>query len=269
MYVIVDVGKRSVVLECEDVKEGERIVGEKYGVQVLWRGGEGREGGLLRGWVKGGGIKGGKGGFGALLRSSGKGGRGRRTTDFGACRDLSGRRLRQVNDELRLRKWREAEERKEERQRGAGKKGEAGAADFDKFTGSGIPGWHLTVPNWAEGCKVKKDRRYHERNKRKTRLCSDWIKARIESKPPADAKPWWGCPRGTDCEFAHGDEELRGEGREQWDKLMEEQKNETVTKVSNSYITFDEKELTSSIASAVSAGLKKSSRKALVWKNLF
>ena len=39
----------------------------------------------------GGGLKGGKGGFGAMLRASGKG-RGQRVEDFGACRDLSGRR---------------------------------------------------------------------------------------------------------------------------------------------------------------------------------
>lgn len=29
------------------------------------------------------------------------------TTDFGACRDLQGRRLRHVNDEVRLQKWQE------------------------------------------------------------------------------------------------------------------------------------------------------------------
>ncbi|CAM9237792.1 unnamed protein product [Discosporangium mesarthrocarpum] len=29
------------------------------------------------------------------------------TRDFGACRDLQGRRLRHVNDEIRLQKWQE------------------------------------------------------------------------------------------------------------------------------------------------------------------
>lgn len=38
----------------------------------------------------------------------------KKTTDFGACRDLYGRRLRHVNDEIRLKKWLEDKEREEE-----------------------------------------------------------------------------------------------------------------------------------------------------------
>ena len=34
----------------------------------------------------------------------------KKTTDFGACRDLYGRRLRHVNDEIRLKKWLEDKE---------------------------------------------------------------------------------------------------------------------------------------------------------------
>lgn len=34
----------------------------------------------------------------------------KKTTDFGACRDLSGRRLRHVNDEIILNKWKNAKE---------------------------------------------------------------------------------------------------------------------------------------------------------------
>ena len=52
-------------------------------------------------------IRGGKGGFGTLLRGQSKQAGARTTVDFGACRDLSGRRLRHVNDEIKLRKWRE------------------------------------------------------------------------------------------------------------------------------------------------------------------
>jgi hypothetical protein len=40
-----------------------------------------------------GGLLGGKGGFGAALRSMGKGAGAKKTTDFGACRDLNGRRF--------------------------------------------------------------------------------------------------------------------------------------------------------------------------------
>lgn len=50
-------------------------------------------------------INGGKGGFGAMLKSMAKQAGSKKTTDFGACRDLSGRRLRHVNDELILKKW--------------------------------------------------------------------------------------------------------------------------------------------------------------------
>ena len=52
-----------------------------------------------------GGLAGGKGGFGAMLRALAKENRGHKTTDFGACRDLNGRRLRHVNDDIKLKKW--------------------------------------------------------------------------------------------------------------------------------------------------------------------
>ncbi|KAH8306120.1 hypothetical protein KR018_002039 [Drosophila ironensis] len=61
---------------------------------------------------------GGKGGFGSMLRAIGA--QIEKTTNREACRDLSGRRLRDINEEKRLRSWlekqgereREAEERK-------------------------------------------------------------------------------------------------------------------------------------------------------------
>lgn len=94
---------------------------------------------ILTVMVKGG-LRGGKGGFGAMLRSMGKGAGSKQTTDFGACRDLYGRRLRcaavtladgrfwvsafmltchaclfrHVNDEIRLKKWLEDKEREEQ-----------------------------------------------------------------------------------------------------------------------------------------------------------
>jgi len=46
--------------------------------------------------------RGGKGGFGSLLRGSGK---GAVTENEDACRDLSGRRLRTVNAEKKLQEW--------------------------------------------------------------------------------------------------------------------------------------------------------------------
>jgi len=59
-----------------------------------------------------GGLAGGKGGFGAMLRALAKQNTGHKTKDFGACRDLNGRRLRHVNNDLKLKKWQEARERK-------------------------------------------------------------------------------------------------------------------------------------------------------------
>ena len=47
-------------------------------------------------------LRGGKGGFGALLRGAG---RAAATDNFDAYRDLSGRRLRHVNADERLRDW--------------------------------------------------------------------------------------------------------------------------------------------------------------------
>jgi SPRY domain/Silencing defective 2 N-terminal ubiquitin domain/Replication stress response SDE2 C-terminal len=92
-------------------------------------------------------VRGGKGGFGTLLRSSARQSGAKLTTDFGACRDLQGRRLRHVNDEIKLRKWREAQERKQQNKDGTTIEEETEAM-FD--TPSGLYNWHLMVPSWAD-----------------------------------------------------------------------------------------------------------------------
>lgn len=48
-------------------------------------------------------LAGGKGGFGALLRGQGRD--GKITDNFDACRDLSGRRIRHVEAEKKLKQW--------------------------------------------------------------------------------------------------------------------------------------------------------------------
>lgn len=66
-------------------------------------------------------LKGGKGGFGSMLRAIGA--QIEKTTNREACRDLSGRRLRDINEEQRLKNWisqqadreREAAERKKKK----------------------------------------------------------------------------------------------------------------------------------------------------------
>lgn len=58
---------------------------------------------FLRVSLKNGFLKGGKGGFGSLLRSMNP--KKQPTENFEACRDLSGRRLRTINNEARLEEW--------------------------------------------------------------------------------------------------------------------------------------------------------------------
>jgi hypothetical protein len=101
------------------------------------------------------GLKGGKGGFGTLLKGQSKQAGAKRTTDFGACRDLQGRRLRHVNDEIKLRKWRELQRRKQE--------GMKGGEEEMWQTPSGLYNWHLMVPNWATDSLSKKGTRKMQR----------------------------------------------------------------------------------------------------------
>ncbi|KAI6702603.1 hypothetical protein NL676_011739 [Syzygium grande] len=88
-------------------------------------------------------LPGGKGGFGSLLRGAATKAGQKKTNNFDACRDMSGRRLRHVNAEKKLEEWRaEEEERKLERmaeefikkaaKKGKGKKG-AGDLEAEKY----------------------------------------------------------------------------------------------------------------------------------------
>lgn len=53
-------------------------------------------------------LKGGKGGFGSLLRRIKP--KAKDDQNYEACRDLSGRRLRHVNNEQRLKEWEQAQQ---------------------------------------------------------------------------------------------------------------------------------------------------------------
>ncbi|CAA7046067.1 unnamed protein product [Microthlaspi erraticum] len=55
-------------------------------------------------------LRGGKGGFGSLLRGAATQAGAKKTNNFDACRDMSGRRLRHVNAEKRLEEWKAGEE---------------------------------------------------------------------------------------------------------------------------------------------------------------
>lgn len=142
-----------------------------------------------------------------MLRLMGKGSKFRRSENFGACRDLNGRRLRHVNQELRLRKWASSAERQRRDREGSGYR-EAQGPD-------GLEGWFAGVPAWAEG--FKKKARGPRVSRYKIQLCRDWLEARKDAKAPSGAPPWWGCSRGRQCRFAHGAEELRGDGKKAYD----------------------------------------------------
>ncbi|GAB4844593.1 hypothetical protein Ancab_037992 [Ancistrocladus abbreviatus] len=55
-------------------------------------------------------LLGGKGGFGSLLRGAATKAGQKKTNNFDACRDMSGRRLRHVNAEKKLEEWKAEEE---------------------------------------------------------------------------------------------------------------------------------------------------------------
>jgi len=157
-----------------------------------------------------GGLPGGKGGFGANLRSAGKGAVNARNVSFSMCRDLYGRRLGLVNDEIRLRKWLSREEQA---------KRTAHGTDYTEPRGpTGLVGWHLAVPSWAEGVSVMSERKMaileSRRARVKTVLCPHWVAARAGGQtPPAGAPAWWGCSRGPRCKYAHGEVDLKPEAK--------------------------------------------------------
>ena len=105
-------------------------------------------------------IRGGKGGFGTLLKGQSRQAAAKATTDFSACRDLQGRRLRHVNDAIHYSVWKEWND-----------KVQAGTATLDEMaaalsnTDSGIAGWHLQLPAWAD-VSAKKE---HQRTKNQLR----------------------------------------------------------------------------------------------------
>jgi hypothetical protein len=87
-------------------------------------------------------LRGGKGGFGSLLRGAASKAGQKKTSNFDACRDINGRRLRHVNAERRLEEWRaEAGDRQLEKlaedflKKKAKESGRGGvrAAEVDKY----------------------------------------------------------------------------------------------------------------------------------------
>jgi hypothetical protein len=118
-------------------------------------------------------IRGGKGGFGTLLKGQSKQAGAKLTTDFGACRDLQGRRLRHVNDEIKLRKWHDIQERKR-----AGENVDEDAEYTN--TPSGLHNWHLMIPGWADVSQKATKKLQYQVKQRTALLQRDVTKKRSE-----------------------------------------------------------------------------------------
>lgn len=119
-------------------------------------------------------IRGGKGGFGSLLKGQSKKAAAKTTLDFGACRDLTGRRLRHINDEIKLRKWHQALALKNQ--------GVPINEDEHYQTKSGIENWFLDIPNWALDAYSDKSRRMNERRIQRSIQRQQWDQQQIQQR---------------------------------------------------------------------------------------
>ncbi|KAM9981314.1 hypothetical protein ACTFIY_003632 [Dictyostelium cf. discoideum] len=119
-------------------------------------------------------VNGGKGGFGSLLKSSGTKVGQKKTTNFDACRDLSGRRLRHVNNEARIKQWLEDEEaRKIAMQELKKKFNDSNEKHVEEFNDTQFQketeDIHKKVSNSVEqGLKLQKENKNLENNKTTT-----------------------------------------------------------------------------------------------------
>lgn len=123
-------------------------------------------------------IRGGKGGFGTLLKGQSKKAGARQTTDFGACRDLNGRRLRHVNDELKLQQWKQFIQRRKEQAKDPNALIDVEEELRHMKTASGVRNWHLAVPSWGAG-EITGKSRYKEERKMRREL-EQWAKVENE-----------------------------------------------------------------------------------------
>ena len=198
---------------------------------------------ILRASIAGG-LKGGKGGFGAMLRAKAKE-KSKKVTDFGACRDLSGRRLRHVNDQILLQKWQEAKDN---------------SKDFDihEQTQTGLELWYLGKPNWADGSYKPSKRKAFLQPRLKSQICKDWLEScaqRRDGKPPAGAPMSWGCPRGAKCQFAHGEADLNSDAALKFKEKVKEEKKAKVEEGKSTYMRHIDEDSDIYMKDIITAGL--------------
>jgi hypothetical protein len=108
------------------------------------------------------------------------------------------------------------------------------------------------------------------RTRTKTALCIDWLRAREGGKtPPVDAPNDWGCPRGAYCEFAHGEEDLRGLEKEKVEEKKQQAYEDKKTKTKDSYMKplYEGMKSDSAINDMVLQGLRQASKKSKLSKD--
>ncbi|CAG9335806.1 unnamed protein product [Blepharisma stoltei] len=95
-------------------------------------------------------VCGGKGGFGSLLRGQGM---FARVDNFEACRDLNGRRIRHINDEIRLAQWKQKQAEKEEEERKKAEEKEEKVVVPAKRKTKADPNYKSAVDDCVKGVK--------------------------------------------------------------------------------------------------------------------
>eukprot|EP00924_Labyrinthula_sp_SR-Ha-C_P005782 maker-scaffold_14-snap-gene-5.60-mRNA-1 protein AED:0.00 eAED:0.00 QI:68/1/1/1/0/0/2/884/387 len=188
-------------------------------------------------------LKGGKGGFGKILKGEGRKNKAT-TTDFGACRDLQGRRLRTLNNERRLEVLRSSLETS----------GNQSSSINEAVTTQNK--WHLPRPVWA--AEHVSPRQVNHVNKRKRKMCNAWLRAR--------EGVGIGCSRGEGCKYAHGEEELLDDkGRKVYSKKVRVEKSKEDVKFQKE-LELRKQNLSSYILQGMNSKEEKEEQKILVSK---
>lgn len=79
---------------------------------------------------------------------------------------------------------------------------------------------------------------------------------------PRRAPAWWGCPRGPRCEFAHGEEELRGDSREHFEQQKKAEKRDVERQKKDIYMgAVESNQSSEEMESMVAAGLGRLKKK--------
>ena len=78
---------------------------------------------------------------------------------------------------------------------------------------------------------------------------------------PKGSPAWWGCPRGPRCEFAHGEDELRGDGRKKHEERKKAERMEAERKKKDTYMGAVEsnqssEEMSNMVAEGLARGKK-------------